>query len=185
MAERVCPVWVGYFLVNPLRRLFQKPEKLLAEHIRPGMTVLDVGCAMGFFTLPMARMVGPDGMVIAVDLQPGMIKSLKRRITRAGLSDRIDTRICSENSLGIDDLNGAVDFAIAFYVMHEIPDVPRVMREIYAVLKPGSGLYILEPKGHATPENFAATEQAAINTGFKFVDRPLFKRDRAVMLVKN
>jgi len=184
VAERVCPVWIGYFLANPLRRLFHNPEKLLGEYVKPGLTVLDIGCAMGFFSLPMARLVGTDGKVIAIDLQPGMIKSLERRASRAGLSERIDTRICSEDSLGIDDLAGAVDFAIGFYVMHEVPDVPRVMREVYASLRPGARFYILEPKGHSTPENFAATEQAALDAGFRIIDHPQFKRDRAVMLVK-
>jgi len=185
MAEHVCPVWIGFLLASPVRRLFDNPRKILGDYIKPGMTVMDIGCAMGFFTLPMARMVGPDGKVIAVDLQPGMIKSLERRMSRAGLADRIDPRTCSADSLGIDDLVGLVDFAIAFHMVHEVDDVPRLMREIYASLKPNSLFYIIEPKGHSTPEGFAAMERAALEVGFHIVDHPLYKRDRAVMLVKD
>ena len=120
--HRVCPWWLGYFLASPLRRLVQDPEKILKPYVKEGMTVLDIGSAMGFFTLPVARMVGEQGRVIAVDLQEKMIRSLQRRAQKAGLADRIETRICSSTSLGIDDLAGSVDVALAFAVLHEMPD---------------------------------------------------------------
>ena len=65
--EHVCPVWVGYLLASPVRKLIQNPKKLLSPYVEEGMTVLDAGCAMGFFSLPMARMVGPNGKVICGD----------------------------------------------------------------------------------------------------------------------
>ena len=61
MADHVCPPWVGYFLLNPLRKLVESPSKLFNPFVREGMVVLEPGCAMGFFTLPLARMVGPAG----------------------------------------------------------------------------------------------------------------------------
>ncbi len=85
----ICPWWLGYLLVNPLRRLFENPDKLLAPYLTPGMTVLDMGCAMGFFTVPAARLIGENGRVLAVDLQPKMISALKRRLARRGLLDRL------------------------------------------------------------------------------------------------
>ena len=69
MAEHICPWWVGYLLVCPIRRWFQAPDKILSPYITEGMTVLDIGPAMGFFTIPAARMVGYSGKVIAVDVQ--------------------------------------------------------------------------------------------------------------------
>ena len=79
MAEHVCPVWVGYLLASPLRKIFQNPDKILSAYVKEGMKVLDIGCAMGFFSLPMARMVGSGGKVICVDIQPNMLSSLKKR----------------------------------------------------------------------------------------------------------
>jgi len=51
MAEHRCPVWVGYFLASGLRKLLQNPVKILSPYVKRNMTVLDIGCAMGFFSL--------------------------------------------------------------------------------------------------------------------------------------
>ncbi len=83
MSESVCPVWVGYFLASPVRKLFQNPEKMLAPYVKEGMRVLDIGCAMGFFSLPLAQMIGLNGKVICVDVQEKMIKSLEKRDTES------------------------------------------------------------------------------------------------------
>ena len=100
-----------------------------------------------------------------MDLQEKMINSLKRRARRAGLTDRIDARTCSEHSLKIDDLAGQIDFALAFYVVHEVPDIENLMNEIYRALKPGGKLYIVEPKGHASAEDCKETEALAEKAG--------------------
>ena len=184
MAGRVCPLWVGYIMSNPLRRLLQNPRKILGDFIEPGMTVLDVGCAMGFFSLAAAGLIGSNGRVVCVDLQSGMIESLKRRAARAGLSDRIDPRVCSEHSLEISDLVGQVDFALAFYVVHEVPDVPGLMAEIHAVLKPGGRFFIAEPRGHTSADGYEATEAAAHKAGFTIIGHPRLRRDRTTMFVK-
>ena len=120
MAEHVCPVWMGYLLANPLRRLVQNPDTILAPYIREGMTCLDAGCAMGFFSLPMARLTGPSGTVVCVDFQQKMLDALKRRAGRAGLLDRITTRCCTRESLCLDGLQDTVDFALTMAVIHEV-----------------------------------------------------------------
>jgi ubiquinone/menaquinone biosynthesis C-methylase UbiE len=184
VAERVCPWWVGYLLASPIRKLFENPRKILGEYVKPGKAVLDVGCAMGFFSLWSARTVGPEGKVYALDLQPRMINSLKRRAKRAGLSDRIDTRICGANGLGIDDLNGRIDFAFAIHVVHEVPDPDRLMAEIFASLKANARMLILEPKGHVSDEGFEATKTIAEHAGFKFIKSPPVRRARSALFVK-
>ena len=185
MAGRVCPWWVGYILANPLRRFSQDPRKMLGDYLEPGMTVLDVGCAMGFFSLGVARMVGPKGRVIAVDLQERMIRSLKRRAARAGLSDRIDARVCRDHSLEIADLAGRVDFALALYVVHEVPDVPRFMAEIHEALRPGGRMFIVEPRGHASADEYGITENTVLQAGFTIEDHPKIRRSWATLFVRN
>lgn len=91
------------FAGEPGGGLFQNPEKILAPHVRTGMRVLDVGYAMGFFSLPMARLVGPNGRVVCVDLQQKMLDSLTRRARRAQVLDRIEVRRCGTDSLSIED----------------------------------------------------------------------------------
>ena len=182
MAERVCPWWVGYLLASPLRRLGQDPKTILAPYVRPGMVVLDVGCGMGFFSLDMAKMVGAQGKVVCVDLQPQMIRSLARRASRAGLLDRIDHRVCSKDSLGIEDYCERVDFALAFAVVHEVPDVPKLLGQIHSVLKPEGMLLVAEPKAHLSKKMFHEEELAAERVGFKSFERLEIWRSRAVVL---
>lgn len=182
MAERVCPWWVGYLLASPIRRLLQKPEEILGPYVRDGMTVLDVGCAMGFFTLPMADMVGSKGRVVAVDLQERMIRTLEKRARKAGVLSRIDTRVCSATGLGLEDLKGKVDFAVAFAMVHETPE-PRVLfTQIHEALAPGGRLLVAEPSGHVAADAFEATVSLATECGLVEVDRPQIRRSMSVLL---
>ncbi|MCX6629132.1 MAG: class I SAM-dependent methyltransferase, partial [Candidatus Solibacter sp.] len=119
--HKVCPWWLGYLLASPLRRLLQDPTKILSPYVREGMTVLEPGAGMGFFTLELARLVGPEGRVVAVDIQPQMLASLKRRAARASLSARVDTRLAAPDSMGVVDLAGSVDLVLAFAMVHELP----------------------------------------------------------------
>jgi predicted methyltransferase len=106
----VCPWWAGYFLINPLRRLTQDPAALLAPYVHGGMTVLEPGPGMGFFTLELARLVGPSGRVIAAEVEPRMIEVLKRRAKKAGLAGRIDARAVPANSMELGDLREKIDW---------------------------------------------------------------------------
>jgi ubiquinone/menaquinone biosynthesis C-methylase UbiE len=184
MAERVCPWWLGYLLASPLRRLLEKPEEVLAPHVESGVTAMDIGCGMGFFSLPMAELVGPSGRVICVDLQERMISSLRKRASRAGLADRIQTRVCSASSLGTQDLEGKVDFVLTFAMVHEVPDAAGLLTQIHDVLVPGGRLLIAEPRGHVSQEALEETVAAAERAGLSVVDRPAIKRSRAVLLEK-
>ena len=184
MSNHICPWWVGYILASPIRRLFQDPEKILGPYIEEGMKVLDFGCAMGFFSLPSARMAGREGRVVCIDLQEKMIRSLKKRAARAGLSDRIETRVCTKNSFGTEDIAGEIDFALAIAVVHEVPDRNGLFSSLHETLNPGGRLLVVEPTGHVTAEDFSETVSAAWSAGFKVIDRPEVKRSLAVLLSK-
>ena len=184
MAQRVCPWWLGYLVANPLRRLLQDPVKVLGPYVREGMTVLEPGPGMGFFTLALARLVGPSGRVVAVDIQPRMLASLRRRAARAGLLGRLDVRLVSSDTLGLDDLAAAVDFTQAFAVIHELPAVEPFFAEIANASKPGAGLLIAEPTGHVKTAKFEAELQAANRAGFELAGRPSIRRSRAAYLTR-
>ncbi|MEA3489251.1 MAG: class I SAM-dependent methyltransferase [Candidatus Omnitrophota bacterium] len=184
MAERVCPVWVGYLLASPIRKLFQDPDKILGPYIKENMTVLDIGCAMGFFSVPAAQMVGRNGKVICVDLQEEMFKPLEKRALKAGVIDRIETRICDEKSLKLDDMAEKIDFAFALAVAHEVPDVPVFFSEIYKTLKPEHKFLVAEPKGHISKKDFEKSISIARENGFKIVERPKARFNRVVVLKK-
>jgi ubiquinone/menaquinone biosynthesis C-methylase UbiE len=166
MAHQVCPSWVGYLLINPLRKLFENPDKILGPLVQEGMIVLEPGCGMGYFTLPLARMVGPKGRIIAVDIQPKMLSALRRRAQKARISDRIELRRGSENSLGLGDLSGKVDFAVALHMVHEVPDQAFFFTEVRQTLKQGSKLLFVEPKGHVSQDRFEESLAVAESVGF-------------------
>jgi 2-polyprenyl-3-methyl-5-hydroxy-6-metoxy-1,4-benzoquinol methylase len=184
MAEHVCPVWVGYLLTSPVRKLFQNPGKILGPYVNEGMLVLDIGCAMGFFSLPLARMVGSGGKVICVDIQQRMIRSLEKRARKAGLSGRIETRVCNGGSLGLDNIEERIDFALAFAVVHEVLDPAGFFSEISGAMKPAGRLLVAEPRGRVSEKDFDRTVSVAEQNRFIVTDRPQIKRSRAVLLQK-
>lgn len=185
MAEHVCPWWLGYLLASPLRRwISESPESLLSPYVHTGMTVLEPGPGMGFFTLPLARLVGSSGRVVAVDIQPKMLASLQRRARKAGVHDRIETRLATPESLGLDGLNGSADFALAFAVVHEMPSTEVFFRQTAAALKSNALLFLAEPAGHVTPGKFQQELDAARSCGLNAVDRPTVRRSLAALLRK-
>jgi ubiquinone/menaquinone biosynthesis C-methylase UbiE len=182
MAHHICPWWLGYLHVNPLRRLLEPPDKILAPLVREGMVVLEPGCGMGFFTLDLARMVGPEGRVVAIDLQEKMLAGLRRRARRAGLLDRIDVRQAQPDRLGVGDLAGRVDVAFALHVVHEVPDGAAFFTEVATALKPEARLLFVEPRGRVSEDDFAASVALAEKAGFRLIERPRFRRDAAALL---
>ena len=184
MPFRVCPWWLGYLLASPLRRLLQDPRNLLGPYVREGMTVLEPGPGMGFFTLELARLVGPAGRVVAVDIQDRMLASLRRRAARAGLLERIDVRLSPAETLGIADLAGAVDFTPAIAVVHELLGVEPFFEEVAKATKQGGGLLLAEPTGHVKAANFEAQLQTAASAGFVLEARPSIPRSHAAFLRK-
>lgn len=166
----VFPWWAGYLLMSPMRKRRVDPRALLGAYIRPGMTVLDAGCAMGFFSLPIAGMVGPGGRVVCVDVQKRMIAGLRRRAAKTGLLDRIDARVCTAESLLLGDLAGRIDFALAFGVVHEVGDRATFFAELHRSLAHEGRLLVAEPKMPVPAERFRETVDAAIEKGFTIED---------------
>ncbi len=182
--HRLCPWWIGYFLAHPLRRLAQDPAPILGPHVRPGMTVLEPGPGMGFFTLELARMVGPGGRVVAVDIQPKMIEVLKRRAGKAGLLGQLDARLSSPDSMGLADLAGSIDFIFAFATVHEMPSTRVFFAEAARILKPGGRLLLAEPGGHMDLGEFETELRVANQAGLREASRPRIRWSHAALLEK-
>ncbi len=168
--NRVCPVERAGILDNRLRRWLQDPRKILAPFVRPGMTVLDVGCGPGFFSLEMARMVGPTGKVISVDLQDGMLQKLSARIRGTELEDRIRLVKCSEARIDVPE---KVDFGLAFYMVHEVPDKASFFEQLRGALNEKAQILMVEPKWfHVSRKDFYATMALAKRAGLLAVPGP-------------
>jgi ubiquinone/menaquinone biosynthesis C-methylase UbiE len=185
MGSGVLTGWIDRILARPIRHLFETPKRLLKDYVKDDMTVLDIGCGSGYYSLGMAELVGSKGRIISVDTQADAIVALRQKAERAGLSGRIETRVCSEKSLDISDMAGEADFAVAVYVVHHAADVAGLMSSVYEALKPGGKFLVIEPKHHASPTECEATEAVARGAGFAIAAYPHLKRNWAVVFLKS
>jgi ubiquinone/menaquinone biosynthesis C-methylase UbiE len=148
------------------------------------MTVFEPGCAKGFFTLPLARMVGPLGKVICSDVQPKMLERLAHRARKTGLADRIDVRLCTQEDLGLGDSKEEIDCIAALHVVHEMSDQATAFGQMYDALKPGGRLLLLEPVRHVSAASFRASLDHACLAGFAELPAPSIRRGQIALLEK-
>ena len=145
------------------------------------MTVLDFGCGPGFFTVEIAKLVNKSGKVIAADLQQGMLDKLGQKIKRTGLKEMICLHKCPDESIGIHE---KVDFILAFYVIHEVPDKDRLFREMISILKPEGTILIIEPKFHVTKKTFDQMADEIKDLGLTITGKPKVFFSRSILLKK-
>jgi len=176
-----CPWWLLFTFDNPLRKLVHNPEKILVPYVEPGDTVLDVGCGMGYFTLSLAQLAGVSGKVIAADLQEQMLAGLRKRAERVGLIDRIQLHQSMPNQIGV---NQPVDFALAFWMVHEVRQQQDFLKQIFEMLKPNGRFLFVEPLIHVTGTAFEQTVSQASEIGFQEIERPRVRASRAVVFGK-
>lgn len=176
----VCPWWFGYTFDNPVRRLVHDADALLGHWLAPGMHALDLGCGLGFFSLAMARMVGDGGTVLAVDMQERMLATVRRRARKAGLDGRIRTLRCTQQDLMVQGQEA--DFALAFWMVHEVPDQNVLFSHIHAGLRPGGLLFVAEPRLDVREGYFQKELERAAAAGFSLVQRPQVRFSFAAVL---
>jgi len=179
MYLHVCPWWLASTLNNPLRKLLHNPERILGGYIAKGATVIDIGCGNGYFTIPMAKMVGQDGSVIAVDIQQKMLELVMRYAGRESLQSHIEPHRCTSEKIGI---RKQVDFALAFYMVHEIPDTSALFNELTTILKKDAYFLLVEPKIHVSLAKFKKTIRHANEAGLIEHSAPKIRMSRAIIL---
>lgn len=180
----VCPVWIGYILANPLRKLLENPVKMLSPYIQPGMKILEIGPGMGFFSIPLAKMTGKSGKVYCVDIQKKMLKKLNKRAKRKGVEDEIELCLAINNSQNIAFLENQIDFCLLAYVVHEVPDQSKLFSEISTAMKKGAKVLLLEPKGHVDEQAWQKSLEIAGECGFSKHKINSINRSRAIELIK-
>ena len=136
------PEWMADFIDNPLRRKIQPPDvTAIRQGIKPGMRVLEVGPGSGTYTLAAARLIGPDGILITVDIEPKMIDRVNKRIEAESVTN-IDARVADVCDLPFED--ASFDLVYMITVINEIPDIPKALAEFHRVLKPAGVLSFSE-----------------------------------------
>jgi ubiquinone/menaquinone biosynthesis C-methylase UbiE len=178
----VCPWWLCFTFDNPLRKLLHNPEAILGPYIQPGNNVIDVGAGMGYFSIPMAKLVGPAGHVTAIDIQAKMLSTLARRAQRQGVSERITAHLASPGSL---NYHSKADFILAFWMIHEVSDPRRFFTEIYALLKPDGCFLLVEPMVHVPKKKFLQTLETTEDIGFFIKENPKIRISHSALLACN
>lgn len=177
----VCSYKKAWTLDNWFRKLIQNPYKIVGGYVEEGQTVLDLGCGPGFFSLAMAEMVGEKGKVVSVDIQDEMLQILRDKSERLGLKSRIVLHKAQPEKLGLSEM---VNFALAFYMVHEVPDKKSFMSEVASHLKPEGRFLIVEPKFHVSKPDFDNTLKVAQSAGLKQISEPGILLSRAALLIK-
>lgn len=175
----VCTWWIAYTFDNPLRRIIHRPQKVLGPYVKEAMTVMDLGCGMGHFSIGMAGLVGNSGRVVAIDLQQKMLDIMHSRAMRAGLAERITPHLCRAENIGIEK---QVDFILAFWMVHEVPDQKGLFNELKSILAPQGKILIAEPKMHVSAKDFKSTLALAEASGLKCDATPKIRLSRTALL---
>ena len=179
--NHVCPIERAGSLDSRFRRWVQNPRKILAPYIKERMTVLDLGCGPGFFSVDIAQMVGKSGRVIASDLQEGMLRKLGDKIQGTELEERIVLHRCEQDKIGWSE---KVDFVLAFYVVHEIPEQGELFKELESILQPNGQILVVEPPFHVSKSAFQETIRKAQDAGFRPEEGPKVIFSKTVILEK-
>lgn len=154
---------------------------MLKPYIEAGMTILDLGCGPGFFSIDMAQMTGSSGRVIAADLQEGMLQKVRDKIKGTELEERVTLHKCEDDKIGVSE---EVDFVLLFYMVHEVPNIEALFSEIAVILKPSGQVLVVEPPFHVSKKAFDETLNKAHNAGLTVVKRPKMFPNKAVVLKK-
>ncbi len=140
MNERTFRASEAHKLEDPDRQKWLPVQDVLAAlDLRPGMCMADIGAGTGYFTLPAARAVGPQGRVFAVDLQPEMLAKLRGKLSGLSQVELIEGSAHQSNLA-----EASCDRILLANVWHELDDHPGALDEVKRILRNGGRLAILD-----------------------------------------
>ena len=174
----VCPWWLCFSFDNFTRPWYQNPNKIMAPFVKSGFKVLDVGSGRGYYTLPLASLVQPEGFVYALDIQKEMLDILKKIAERKGYSNII-THLYDGKNFCIQE---RFDFVNLFWMFHEVEDKDSFLKELKGVCKAGCKVLFVEPYVHVNKKMFNESLRLFLDYGFRSVDTVKINISRAVLL---
>jgi ubiquinone/menaquinone biosynthesis C-methylase UbiE len=155
-------------LVTPLRYRFMPPGPIVDRlGLSLGDTALELGPGPGYFTPEAGSLVGRDGRILCVDLQPGMLALLRDRLHEQDVSN---ARLIAGDATRLPLVDGSVDAAFLVTVLGEVPDRPAALHELRRVLKPGGRLSFVEMLGDPDYVAVDALRDLCGAFGFEVVD---------------
>lgn len=178
MSQHTCPSWFSFSLDNFLRKRFHDPAKILGSYIKPGSTVLDIGCGPGYFTIPMAQMTGETGTVFAVDLQENMLNRMLARADQMGIRAHIKAIRCRPDDIMVRE---KADFILTFWMVHEVRDPGVFFKQVASTMKRESRYLLVEPKFHVTGKKYVELIRLAEAAGLKSREEPAISWSRSIL----
>lgn len=176
--KHVCPWWLCYTFDNSLRKIIHDPVKILGPYVHQGDMAIDIGPGMGYFSIPLAELVGPTGRVTAIDIQQKMLSALMNRAQKKGVADRIKTHLAKPDTIGFQE---KADFILAFWMAHEVPDQQKLLSEIIGLMKPDGLFLLVEPRFHVSEKNFTRTIGTAKQLGFVMKEQPEIRMSQSAL----
>ena len=139
------PAFIGRLLDSNFRRKLQPPDKLIQRSgIKEGMHVLKVGCGSGAFTTFVGRVVGEEGKVYALDIQPEMLEQLGNKLSKPENKDIENIELITAGAYDLPFDDNSLDLVYMVTVLQEIPDRNKALQQVKRVLKPGGILAVTE-----------------------------------------
>lgn len=166
-------------LDHSFRRLFRRPCNIIKPYVTDGMSILDIGCGPGFFSIEMASALNKSGKIIAADVQQEMLDKIKEKIHDTPLEDKIQLHLCNEDSIG---LNEKVDLILAFYRIHETSNQKQLFTELKSLLNTNGKILIVEPKVYISEKKFEEMREVIEEVGLKIIDNPKILFSRTMLL---
>lgn len=179
----VCPPSAVRWLNTRLRKLVQNPARVFGDYVNSGDTVADLGCGGGYFAVALAEMVGENGRVIAVDVQAEMLDITRGGAANKGVTDRITFHKCEPDDIGL--VGEKVDFALAFYMVHEVPNRKAFFNQVAVLLKPEARFLIIEPTFHVSSSQFERILDEADSAGLKSIEAVKVLLSRGMLFTGN
>ena len=168
--------------LDPIRRLFEPPQRLIEPYVKKSQVVADLGCGSGYYTLALAELVGPQGKVYAVDLGKNCIRGLEKKAKKGGYRN-IEAHTSSASDVNFIK-DRSVDFVLANGLLCSMADHRQsAVNEIKRILEPKGQVYL--SLGAGPP--FGYVDQAEwenILEGFKIEQGGSYKEKWAVVSVK-
>lgn len=157
---------------NLLRRLFRPPEKLVSKYLARGKTAADLGCGPGFYSLPMAKIVGEAGQVHAVDFDQRAIDRLKKRVDRVSYGIAVRPHAASASEIDFIE-TGSVDFVLAEGLLCCMKDHAGAVRQIKRILKPEGRAYlsVIKFSRAGDPRGVSREEWGSLLENFETLDQ--------------
>jgi len=159
--------------------LIQPTAPVLGSLVAPSSRCLDMGCGMGYFSVPLARQAGPGGHVTGVDIQSQMLEGAAHRASQEGLADRISLFLATDSAWVLPE---HYEFILAFWMLHEVLDRKGLLETLRKVLKPRGGFLLVEPKLHVSAQSWEESLALAERVGFRRCQTQPVRFSRAALL---